>query len=446
MSGLESHSSEWNLSSQQKSVQSAKKALSQPHLLALIVLCCTILVALSSPASAGSLRFYGNIGEADRLTVPLDPNTQADVGAGDFTLEVWLRGELVDNLNTIPVACDRADGWLTGAVVLDRDRRGIGRKFGLSLDRGRASFGVSTVDANTGATVCSPTSDQLLDGQWHHLVAQRNATAGRLELFVDGRLSASRTSTLTLGDLSFPDGGAVGQPATDSLLMLGGSKSSGVELDSFSGSVDELRVSSGLRYNAGFVRPTKPFALDADTKALFHLDDASGLTALDDSGARNHGTLVYGGSPAGPVWSSDSPFGALPLPSGAIPIRDGAGIKPVRFSAALQAPKRIRYSRLRRNGLQLGCQASEAAICKLRVKAPVSVADKIDGKASKLVTIARLTLELKQPGLVSKRSRLRAAVARRAPKQFKLVVEGTITSSSGSNVPVREVVAVTSGT
>jgi hypothetical protein len=46
------------------------------------------------------------------------------------------------------------------------------------------------------------------------------------------------------------------------------------------GTLDELRISDGLRYTEDFAPPTAPFAPDAQTRALFHWDDAlEGLQA-----------------------------------------------------------------------------------------------------------------------------------------------------------------------
>ena len=80
---------------------------------------------------------------------------------------------------------------------------------------------------------------------------------------------------------------------------------------SFAGWFDELRLSTTLRYSANFVPQTSPFVTDSMTAALYHFDEGSGTVAGDSSGAPggpSNGELKVGGSPVGPLWSSDTPF------------------------------------------------------------------------------------------------------------------------------------------
>jgi len=66
------------------------------------------------------------------------------------------------------------------------------------------------------------------------------------------------------------------------------------------GVIDEVRISSSVRYSADF-SPPGPFTADADTMALWHFDEYAGATAYDSSGNGNHGALV------GPAWTTESP-------------------------------------------------------------------------------------------------------------------------------------------
>jgi cysteine-rich repeat protein len=88
----------------------------------------------------------------------------------------------------------------------------------------------------------------------------------------------------------------------------------GSAFPSFSGWVDEVRLSNVVRYTASFTRPGAAFSSDASTVALYHLDEGPAGpctgTVLDGSGAAggpSNGTCSFGGtSPAGPVYTTDT--------------------------------------------------------------------------------------------------------------------------------------------
>jgi hypothetical protein len=141
------------------------------------------------------------------------------------------------------------------------------------------------------------------------------------------------------GDVSYPgdemptgsncDGGPC--VSSDPYLVIGAEKhDAGTQFPSFAGWVDEVRFSNALRYTEPFARPTGPFSTDTSTVALYHFDEGAGDDLLDSSGAAggpSHGLRQFGGSPIpGPVWSADTPFGALTsvtLPAGAVGMPEG---------------------------------------------------------------------------------------------------------------------------
>jgi hypothetical protein len=132
-----------------------------------------------------------------------------------------------------------------------------------------------------------------------------------MAIFVDGALDASANSAVT-GDISYRDGRSTSYPQSDPFLVLGAEKhDAGASYPSFSGWLDEIRLSNIIRYSSSFTPPFAPFLSDANTLALFHLDEGSGNTVGDSSaaaGGPSNGTLYYGGSPAGPLWSTDTPY------------------------------------------------------------------------------------------------------------------------------------------
>jgi len=280
-----------------------------------------ILVLLAREPAHPSLRFFGNgVGDIDRVKIRVDdpanslPGPPADVGAADFTIEFWMRAFASEN-TAPPVACGANIDWIYGNIVIDRDRYNQDRKFGLSIAGGVPVFGVSG-DGTGDRTLCGPAN--LLDGAWRHVAIERRRSDGRMWLFVDGALQGSVDGPD--GDISYPDDGVPGDdcggPCTNSdpFLVLAAEKhDAGSQYPSFSGWLDELRVSDTIRYTAPFAPPAAPFAPDANTVALYHFDEASGMVLSDASGAPggpSDGEVRFGGSPAGPVWSAQSPFGA----------------------------------------------------------------------------------------------------------------------------------------
>lgn len=261
-------------------------------------------------AGAGSLRFFGNGVAApglDRVKIAIDaPAVPADVGAGDFTLELWLRADPA-RLSAGPCV-NGGVGWINGHIAVDRDIYGGGDygDFGLAVFTDAIAFGIET---GAGAqTLCAPLGAG--DGNWHHVAVTRAASTGTLAIYVDGDLRASGAGPT--GDASYRDGRATAFPASDPFLVLGAEKhDAGVAYPSFAGWLDELRLSTRLRYTAPFVPPTQAFVADADTAALYHFDEADGTTLADSAvqaGGPSPGTLQVGGSPAGPVWSALTPI------------------------------------------------------------------------------------------------------------------------------------------
>lgn len=264
-------------------------------------------VRVTVPAAPGgtSLRLYGTgSGDIDRVKIPLSATTRANVGAGDFTIELWIKGRLADNPAT---GCRNDDAaWIDGHIVVDRDVYGPGDRgdFGLSLLDGRLAWGASR--GNTGATACGQA--RVLDGAWHHVAVTRRAVDGRLQIWVDGALDADVPSSSATGDISYRIGRHTSWPSSDPYLVLGAEKhDAGPDYPSFAGWIDDVRISTTIRYSAPFTRPTSPHAADAATAALYRFDESGGSTAIDTVGT-SPGLLRIGGPGPGPVRSADTPF------------------------------------------------------------------------------------------------------------------------------------------
>lgn len=298
--------------------------------LALVLALCTALVL---PAEAASLRFYGNgVNDVDRVKIRVNPQTPADIGSGDFTIEFWMKARPEDYIPQSPLrgSCTPAgNSWINGNIMFDRalwDDPTYG-DYGISLFPNGIAFGITRAPFGTQTAfdggLCGSTT--VNDGAWHHIAITRDGATGSIALFVDGVLDAQGIGPD--GNVSYRDGRQlssnpsippnVNVAEVDPFLIIGAEKYSQEDrYPSFSGWIDEVRLSSVVRYTERFNRPTQPFVVDSDTVALYHFDEGQGAIVGDVLGASN-GTLHFGTGglrPAGPVWSAESPFGSTPLP------------------------------------------------------------------------------------------------------------------------------------
>ena len=258
----------------------------------------------SSQTIGSSLRFHGNgQNDLDRVKIPIDPPVPADLGATDLTLEFWLKATDAENASGY-ATCDANDGWITAHIIFDRDVYFAGDygDYGVALAAGKIVFGVN--NGSTGTTLCGQTN--VADGVWHHIALTRRLT-GPVRLYIDGQLDASANTSVT-GDISYRDNRATAYPNSDPFLVIGAEKhDAGSSYPSFSGWIDEVRLSTEVRYTGHFSRPIGPFVPDGSTAALYHLDEGSG-DVIHDALTTSPGTRRYGGQPAGPEWSIESPF------------------------------------------------------------------------------------------------------------------------------------------
>ena len=256
----------------------------------------------STALAAASLRFHGSSVPGDGMKVPVgaaaagSAGSPADVGAGDFTIELWMRGSASDNAAK-RMTCGAAPGdadWTRGRILVDRDRLGRARKFGVSVAGGTVVFGVSG-DGTGDRAICG--SRPVLDDAWHHVAVDRRRSDGRMRIWVDGVLDAEGDGPD--GDVSYPDKAAGASPDDPYLVFGAGKVREGAASPGFDGYLDEIRVSAVLRYETSFTRPRRPFAPDAATAALYPLDEGSGDLIADTSGATagpSHGRRASGSS------------------------------------------------------------------------------------------------------------------------------------------------------
>lgn len=153
-------------------------------------------IAVRSNSAGYALRFRGTgANDIDRVKIPVDnPETPADVGASDFTIEWWMRLP-ADSSNT-PGSCVE---WICGNILFDRDiLSGNARDYGISLFNGRIRFG----SGSTSTTVQS--SARITDTTWHHVAVTRARATGAQCIFIDGVLDICGNTPA--GDISYPNG------------------------------------------------------------------------------------------------------------------------------------------------------------------------------------------------------------------------------------------------
>jgi hypothetical protein len=192
-------------------------------------------------------------------------------------------------------------------------------------------------------------STDVLDGVWHHVAVQRRESDGQMQIWVDGVLDAEGPMAGgPSGDMSYPpaavptnscspDGGSGSASCenSDPFLVFGAEKH-GFSGINYNGWLDEIRLSNALRYTTAFPRPVEPFTPDADTAALYHLDEGGGATAADAAGSADGAIFTGGSSPAGPEWSADTPL-AAPVPTLGVA---GAALLALLVAAIVHAARR----------------------------------------------------------------------------------------------------------
>lgn len=131
---------------------------------------------------------------------------------------------------------------------------------------------------------CLRDTQPLTPNRWHHLAGVINGSTATL--YINGRPVATTTAAVALATLG-------GNPAVGI-----GARSDGSG-GFFSGQIGSVRVSQTARYTGEF-RPLRRLGLEAETMALWALDEGSGTTVAEALGAGT-GQLV------GPTWSGEAP-------------------------------------------------------------------------------------------------------------------------------------------
>jgi len=320
--------------------------------LARVAALCAAPAVLFAQDSNFSIRFFGaDDGVSDRVLVHVDDDapgvdhsTPADLGAGDFTIEFWLRGVHASNASASSgFGAEFADArWLDGNVVVDRDIAGPShREWGVSIAGGFVRFGTGAGDVGSNSEHTLEGGVDVLDDAWHHVACVRDAASGRKSVYVDGLLDVESAAGVSTANLSYPN---VGVPNSASpwgpWIVLGARKhpAGGPAAHSFTGWMDEVRLWRRA-LSAAEIALSHAVVLDGDEANLagyYRFEEGSGPSAPDWSSAGSASAQLRSGTPGEAEWAS-----ALVDPSFAAPVRRMAlppGFELRLLSADLQEP------------------------------------------------------------------------------------------------------------
>jgi subtilisin family serine protease len=247
---------------------------------------------------------------ATATPVPPTPTSTPPVGPGS-SLEFDGLNDRVATVDLPSLTAYTVEAWVERTVdagtyqsILSDANSGYGQvMFTLYVDGGnRDCSGASDQFAfYDGRSVqCSGVTAAL--GTWYHVAVSRDSS-GAKRFFVNGVLRNTQSN-------------ATSPANSNGVLTLG--RAGNYAGEYFGGLIDEVRISNAVIYTVDFAPPTTLLSSDADTVALWHLDEGSGQTIADSSGNGRNGTLgsSAGSDSADPIWASDSPVGSAgPTPT-----------------------------------------------------------------------------------------------------------------------------------
>jgi cysteine-rich repeat protein len=213
------------------------------------------------------------------LTLPANvsanvPGITAALPRGDMCVEAWAK------VGPPPSG---------QAALVTANSAGNNSAFELFCQNGAGLVGRVAFAHVAGAVVmASADGTNCSDGNWHHYAGCRAVVGATVTntVYLDGVLRATAS-------------GGIATIGVNAAVYFGGTPYGS---DGLAGAIDEVRISTGLRYTANFA-PVRRLAADAATLALWHLDEGAGTTFADASGNGYSGTLA-----AGAGWATDTGY------------------------------------------------------------------------------------------------------------------------------------------
>ncbi len=255
------------------------------------ILTFSVCVVFFAAAQAQSKQNSDGAGEDNILPAPLSlslngtdsfltvSNSPSLNLTDSFTIETWIKS---------------AD-YTASATIIDRFSQTLEQGgFGLRL---RANAAIFTICPARGRCIDAASAATLVPNQWQHIAAVYEG--GQMRVYINGRRSSGGRYIA-----------GVSPPRAVSGTLTIGANSDTTQM--FHGLLDEIRISSGARYNVNF-SPAIQFESDSTAAGLWRFD---GAATNDWTGNQNH-ALITGGitfSPDVPT-AANSGFVITPTPN-----------------------------------------------------------------------------------------------------------------------------------
>lgn len=299
-----------------------------------------VLVPCAHNAGAQSINFIQNA--ANDHEYGLQTSLPAGFGAGEFTLEVWLRpddsfpvgsvsggNQLINWSSADPQPYSSGSWWFTGNFLLDGHNNASFADGTFSLQfvgGGRVRWGFGDGEVLTGGHWAvqawpSNTTPSLLDGDWHHIACVRRwsgASSADLELWVDGALVATETSNRRTNMETDYWNNWTGFPSNQDGWFWGSEKQAAIGIlsayEDYKGLVDELRFWSRAKTTLELQDDWDAAVTGSEPGLVgwYSFGEGNGGTACNDQNASNCITLL---NTQPSIWDSDdAPVGGPPTP------------------------------------------------------------------------------------------------------------------------------------
>ncbi|MFN0204978.1 MAG: PQQ-dependent sugar dehydrogenase [Planctomycetota bacterium] len=286
--------------------------------------------------SGAALRFYGTgSGQQDRVRIRIDDNSAAadasspcDVGAGNFTIEFWLKGSLAQNTTTNAGGDVQTsnNNWINGNIIIDRDIwGGSDADFGISIAGGFVRFGTGRGQPAINNENTIEGNIPVLDGKWHHVACVRDITTGIKQIFVDGFLDFQSSAGASTANVSYPNAGVPGQQTPwGPFLVLGAEKhDAGAAFPSFHGFFDELRIWNTARNQTQILENHDRIVVSGAPGLVgsYRFEEGVGTVVSDSSGSGSMPGVLIAGVPGNGEWVlyANNSSNTAPITTGLLP-------------------------------------------------------------------------------------------------------------------------------